>query len=787
MIRIFLIAFCVLPQLLFSQTETSEIMLLKKTSRLTSDRKKAAALIKICDAYINAGFFGTGDERADSIMLYATQAAALARKFDLEKERQQANVYVGFSQMIAKNTKVAEEILKGVLAGGISGDYYLGQASCILAAIYKDYQNDPSKAIPYLKKGANHFNRAGAKKQEALAYTWLAMNYMGKGDLNQAADYCSRSIKLGRQIVHANNREGWNDYIFLQSLSLMRSLYVIAADYETAKEYLQESEQFARKIQRPIDYDYEWAELYRNLKQFDSANYYYTRLWKKNPEKAFRWEIGKTYLESRDYAKALPYLQEFMDTFKKRVGRPGAGRARLNLAEVTIQAARANNELQQEADARKLAAEGLELFKQVRHRYLPIDQSEWLAEAYQLAGNSDSALVFYQQYRRLKDSLLNNQFLFKLNYLKQQVETERREAEMALLEKDNQIKDQQLKQHVLLQEQKQSEVLLLDQQNKLKEERLTQEALLRSQHETKLEMLDQDNRIKEQKLKEEVMLRNQLFGGIALILIISVVMARLMILKRRNEKLKREKVENELNLQRLITEKKQAEFREQASQLEMQALRAQMNPHFIFNCLSAINWLILENNTEKASDYLTRFSRLIRLVLINSEKNTTTLDEELKMLTLYLEMEQLRFEKTFQFKITVDDNLDATSFEIPPLLLQPFCENAIWHGLMHKDEPGMLNVSIDQHNGLVVCSIVDNGIGRKHASNLHPSYHRQHKSMGLKITTERLALYNEEDHLNNVYAVEDLFDENGNPCGTKVAICLRVTVATHKKMEKLNV
>ena len=145
----------------------------------------------------------------------------------------------------------------------------------------------------------------------------------------------------------------------------------------------------------------------------------------------------------------------------------------------------------------------------------------------------------------------------------------------------------------------------------------------------------------------------------------------------------------------------------------MQALRAQMNPHFIFNCLSSINRFILKNESKTASDYLTRFSRLIRMVLINSQKSMIPLEDELQMLRLYLDMERLRFKNSFDYSIIFTNAIETGAIFIPPLLLQPFCENAIWHGLMHKEGQGILNIEFSMKDNILNCIIADNGIGQE--------------------------------------------------------------------------
>jgi tetratricopeptide (TPR) repeat protein len=274
-----------------------------------------------------------------------------------------------------------------------------------------------------------------------------------------------------------------------------------------------------------------------------------------------------------------------------------------------------------------------------------------------------------------------------------------------------------------------------------------------------LGFLMKDNKIKQQQLKEEAMLKNFLYIFLAALILAGIFIFRNLTLKRKNDKLQ--------------NSKQQAELQERATRLEMQALRAQMNPHFIFNCLSSINCFILENETEKASDYLTRFSRLIRMVLTNSEKPLITLDEELKMLKLYLDMERLRFENSFDYNITYTNDVEAGTVLVPPLLLQPFCENAIWHGLMNKEGQGHLNITIRKENEFLNCVITDDGIGRAKAGELNSGSATKERSMGLKITTERLSLFNQDKEVNTFYEIDDVLDENGVVAGTKVSIKIR--------------
>ncbi len=213
-------------------------------------------------------------------------------------------------------------------------------------------------------------------------------------------------------------------------------------------------------------------------------------------------------------------------------------------------------------------------------------------------------------------------------------------------------------------------------------------------------------------------------------------------------------------------EKLKTEFNKKLADVEMTALRAQMNPHFLFNCLNSINRFIVRNDAETASNYLTKFSRLIRLILQNSKSSTITLRNELEALKLYVELEEMRFENRFEYSIYVDDNIEGEFVEVPPLLLQPYVENAIWHGLMHKESRGKLTIAITKEGNRLRCIIEDNGIGRQKAQQLKSKSATRDKSLGMKITTDRLNLYKKQTEVQ----VIDLMDLNGAPSGTRVIL-----------------
>jgi LytS/YehU family sensor histidine kinase len=245
-------------------------------------------------------------------------------------------------------------------------------------------------------------------------------------------------------------------------------------------------------------------------------------------------------------------------------------------------------------------------------------------------------------------------------------------------------------------------------------------------------------------------------------------------LKRKNESNRREIAENELQLQKLESEKTKVELQHQATELEMQALRAQMNPHFIFNSLNSINRFILQNNKAQASEYLTKFSRLVRLILQNSQVALIPLESELESLQLYLELETVRFDHHFEFKIIVDDELDADIIKVPPLIIQPYVENAIWHGLMHKEEKGHLEIELFQEEYSLCCRITDDGIGRNKAAELKSKSASTHKSVGMKITASRIEMLQQKKQLDAHIKITDLILPDGTAGGTEVLLKIPV-------------
>ncbi len=233
--------------------------------------------------------------------------------------------------------------------------------------------------------------------------------------------------------------------------------------------------------------------------------------------------------------------------------------------------------------------------------------------------------------------------------------------------------------------------------------------------------------------------------------------------KSRNHLIETVRLESELKIKHLESDKAQIEYQRNIGNFYLTALRCQMNPHFIFNCLNSIKLYSLENDSASASEYITKFSKLIRLVLENSSKGKIMLSSELDMLRLYIELEAMRFKEKLSFNIYVEKDVVPDYIELPPLLLQPYVENAIWHGLMPKEEGGKIDIEVSMNNekSLLKLVVTDNGIGRASSTDLGNAKPTNRQSYGIKVTSDRIDLINQVYGAGAEASILDLMDDAG--------------------------
>lgn len=224
--------------------------------------------------------------------------------------------------------------------------------------------------------------------------------------------------------------------------------------------------------------------------------------------------------------------------------------------------------------------------------------------------------------------------------------------------------------------------------------------------------------------------------------------------------------------QRVRVIRHEAELKHRIAEAEMNALRAQMNPHFIFNCLNAIDNMIQTNQREKATTYLSRFARLIRSVLESSKTALVPLHKDVETMKLYLELERFRCSNKFDYALNIEPELLNGGYKVPPLVVQPFLENAIHHGLLNKEAEGRrLSVVVTLQQDQLKYSICDNGVGRKMAEQLHERNHPGHRSYGLQISKDRIAMHN-RDVNGEAVVITDL-EKEGKAAGTLVEVYIK--------------
>ena len=666
---------------------------------------------------------------SDSIFHYANLAFEAAKKINYKKGMVEAlNQQASSENAKGFGLRLA---LKSDSATTVARKNYLSTAITIAKEINDDdalgkaYMGWPSQTkddtIDYMKKSLPYFQKAGDEKMEGEACTWIAEGYFYKGYYENAIEYCQRGLILNHKTVddaRTKEEQDWRYYLYQQSLSDMADLYKAAGDYQSSLEYFEIATQFGIERNTGWTMEGEKAEIFRLTGRNDSS-FYYLRKTGDTENTWTKREIAATYLMAKQYDSALTILKQIEPGFRKT-------NVRGHLLPVLFYIGSAYAGKNEYNNALPYAREGISNAEYLGRRPDMMTGYELLSRIHHHLGNNDSAYYYLDKYIILKDSIQSRQFLFRINNYKKAAEDVKKEAQIGFLNKDN--------------------------------------------------------KIKEQELKQEATFKKFLIAVFIAIIFAGLYVFRILTLKRKNEKLQREQTEQEWKLKHLESEKKQAELQRQAVELEMQALRAQMNPHFIFNCLSSINRFILKNESKAASNYLTRFSRLIRMVLINSQKPMIALEEELEMLRLYLDMERLRFKDSFDYVISFKNAIDAETVLIPPLILQPICENALWHGLMHKEGQGHLAIDLSMEGNVLQCMIADDGIGREKAAEMKSKSAEKEKSMGLQITAQRLALINQNNNVQTFYKIEDIIDENarpddpvgrGNIAGTRVTLKIR--------------
>lgn len=454
----------------------------------------------------------------------------------------------------------------------------------------------------------------------------------------------------------------------------------------------------------------------------------------------------------------------------------------------------------------------LTIAKEIHSVELISNVYESYSETYKSLENYGEAFLYAKLYYNTKDSLLNNDIRNQLEGVRIKYEIEKAQLdEKALQEKIQSamqfafskredslnykqiLTGEKLKQQTLYAKQQEQALLLkqvsLDLSNKENEinrlaflntqAELRTEQSQRQEKEKQLTIAEQEKKLQAGQLQlqqtEITLKENQLqaqrrqryfyIGGLGLMLLLFVFIYS-------NIK-SRQKANSIIAAERLKAEK--AESGHKMAELELQSLRTQLNPHFMFNSLNAIQELILMEDTDNSHIYLSRFSELLRMLLDNANQPFVPLRKEIMLLELYLSLEKLRI-PDLEYSFAIDPAIDTERTMIPNMILQPYIENAIWHGLSHKKEDKKLNIRVTRDNEILHVDIEDNGVGRKKAHEMKSLYRKEHTSKGMELLSKRFNLLSKEYSLDIQSRITDLTKDGETGSGTLVVITMPINL-----------
>ncbi|HET6723026.1 MAG TPA: tetratricopeptide repeat protein [Chitinophagaceae bacterium] len=553
-----------------------------------------------------------------------------------------------------------------------------------------------------------------------------------------------------------------------------------------------------------------------SLKYFKDALSISLQIGNKKGSAMSYYNLGNVYREKEDYNAALKNDSAALKIFKAIGEKYGTAMTHNAFGDVFIKMSVKNNSKQNYNNASQNLNKSLHIAEEIGSKELIRSIYESFAELYNVSMDYKRALDFTNLYYALRDSILNKQSLQKMEGLRLQYEVEmaktdeknrqeKIQAELlfAFAKREDSLKyeqdliQEQLKQQTLLAKQQEQSLLLQQTSLELsnKQNELSRLGYLRSQTQLEAEQIRREEKekeltianqekslqssrlslqqtqinLKESQIQAERKQRLFYIAGIILLLLLFVIIYRNIQNNRRSERL--------IAAERLKSEN--ANAANKMTELELQSLRAQLNPHFMFNSLNAIQELILKEDNDNSHLYLSRFSELLRMLLDNANQPFVSLRKEISLLELYLSLENLRI-PDLKYTIEIDPGIDSNRMAIPNMMLQPYIENAIWHGLSHKKGERNLNIRISRKGENVVCEVEDNGVGRKLATELKSLYRKEHRSRGMELLSRRFNLLSKEYGADIQTTIEDLHD-NGKATGTRVAITVPYSITEQAK------
>lgn len=675
------------------------------------------------------------------------------------------------------------------------------------------YGNNPIKMLDYGVQAVERAQKANFKIGLAKAYRQCGIAKYTQGNFRDALDYFSKALATNEQI---DNKPG-----IIACLSNLGSVNMVQNNYPVALDYFQRAIRKGQQINDQLTTGISYGNIgviYSEMKNYDMALKHFqggldihTKINYGIGIATGLGNVGNVYFKLKNYDKALEYYQKALE---KNI----ALDSKFNMAREYGNVANAQSELKQYQLSFANFQKALQLNEELKNKkgiavnlqgignyYFLLgkyDQAldytrrangiatevnvfdvqketySTLSDIYEKTGKLDSAYVNFKKFIAVRDHIENEDNKKQITRLEMKYEFDTKEEKYKneQLLSNERLNQQQLmldlNQSKLNESNKERDLVRLNYlktQSELKNEQLEKKAqekqLTLAEREKDIQSEKSKSLLQTKKLNELRIKQLWLYG------ILSIIgLAGILSFFINHYRIKSLKANNDLNDQKVKRMEEEMRLKNNIREAEMQTLRSQMNPHFIFNTLNSINSYIIENKREVASEYLTTFSKLMRNILDLSKHEVITLEKEIATLKLYMELEALRLENKFDYTITLDKNIEPDLVKIPPLIIQPFVENAIWHGLHNKKENGHIFIRVDEKDkNMLSVTVEDNGIGRT-ASGAMKKQQLNHKSYGIEITMNRLQLLNEH----NGVEVIDLYNSENVATGTRVEIKINI-------------
>ena len=646
----------------------------------------------------------------------------------------------------------------------------------LLNEVAFDYcEIDPGIGLKTAQKAVALSIKLDNKKYEAKAYRSEGINYIRLGDDSLATIAYNKSLKIFQEL---HDEKGVAEVLYnLGEIAFNQGYYYKSLNnLERSAEYFKKNDSsFLENIYNST------ATIYHSISNYSLALQYFFKALSIS-EKTGSIEtsatilgnIGILYDEINENQKALHYHQKALDLYKKAGNTNGIASELEGIGGI-------HEKLKDFGEALRYFKKALEIDESIGNKQDVANNLSNISMVYYSMENYSEAFKYFPKaidlYRELNNklnfsSLLNNvgdiyanapdavllqnqtdpkQRYFKaIDYNKQAFNLAKQVGSLSnqekILESLSKIFEKQKDYKNAVEIYKQILPLHDSILNNKKNEEITRQELTYE--------FNKKDAYSRAEIQRQQTVRNTTLAG-AIILLIAAITSFIFYKRRRDAE----------------DQKTKAEFKVQVADVEMKALRSQMNPHFIFNSLQSINKYMLDNDKENASRYLSKFSRLMRLILENSREQEVPLEKDLAALELYLQLESLRFKDSFKYFIEVDPEIDPENTLIPPMLLQPFVENSIIHGLQDKKD-GLIKIKVNREDNNINCVVEDNGIGRKKAVVFERGEQHKHESFGIKITQERLRIINQMKKARSAVHILDLKGEDDEPGGLRVELSL---------------